>query len=207
MQQIQTPAEPVGHRVLETRKEGVMGTERARGIFISLVLAAATLLAVLEVTAERGVDSGPKRETSWVSALREVDEAIARGDMMSAAAARHEAYRAAVASRTWEGYLTAGEAARRLGDATQGRAAAAPEARKLYLAALFRARSQHSLDGVLQATEAFARLGDVDAVTQGLSIARDLAGADPAAQARVRRAADRSTADATALGLPGDEDF
>jgi len=184
-----------------------MGTERARGIFIALVLTAATLLAVLEVTAERRAGPGPKRDTSWVSALRDVDEAIARGDMMSAAAARHEAYRAAVASRTWEGYLAAGDAALRLGEATRGRAAAAPDARKLYLAALFRARSQHSLDGVLQSTEAFNRLGDLDAVAQGLSIARDLAGPDPTAQARVRRAADRSTAHATTPDTHGDEDF
>src|SRR5262249_28700600 len=141
------------------------------------------------------------------SALRDVDDAIARGDMMSAAAARHGAYRAAVASRTWEGYLTAGDAALRLGEATQGRAAAEPEARQLYLAALSRARSQHSMDGVLQPAEAFARRGGADAVAQGLSIARDLAGSDPAAQARVRRGADRSTADATALGAHGDEDF
>ena len=184
-----------------------MGTERVRGIFISLVLAVATLLAVLEVTAERADRAEPKPASSSGSALRDMDEAIARGDVMSAAAARHEAYRSAVAGRTWQGYLAAGDAALRLGDATRGRAAAAPDARKLYVAALFRARSQHSLDGVLQATEAFARLGDSDAVAQGLSIARDLAGSDPAAQARVRRSADRSTADATSTEASHDEDF
>jgi len=186
-----------------------METERPRAIFVSLVLLAATLLAVLEVTAERGVDRAPapKPAPSSVSALREVDAAIARGDVMSAAAARHEAYRAAVADHTWQGYLAAGDAALRLGDATQSRAAAAPEARKLYLAALFRARSQHSLDGVLQATEGFARLGDTAAVTQGLSIAHDLAGSDPIAQARVRRTAGRSTADAGPTDTYGDEDF
>ena len=206
MEQIHASATRAGRRVLETRKEGAMGTERARAVFISLVLASATLLAVLEVTAERRVDSSSKRDVSWVSALREVDEAIARGDVMSAAAARHEAYRAAVAGRTWQGYLAAGDAALRLGDATQSRAAAAPDARKLYLAALFRARSQHSLDGVLQTTEAFARLGDSDAVAQGLSIAREMAGLDPAAQARVRGVTDRST-DAPPTGTDDGEDF
>ena len=177
-----------------------MGTDRTRRGFISLVLAAATLLAVLEVTAERGGEPAPQQETSWVSSLSEMDQAIARGDLMAAAAARRETYRAAIASQTWEGFLGAGDAVLRLGDATQSRGAAEPDARRLYLAALFRARSQYSLDGVLQATEAFARLGDREVVAQGLSIAVGLAGADPAAQARVRGAADRSSREAVAAG-------
>jgi hypothetical protein len=177
-----------------------MGTESTRGVFISLVLAAATLLAVLEVTAERGGTPAPKQDTSWVSSLREMDQAIAQGDLMAAEAARREAYRAAIASRTWEGFLAAGDAVLRLGDATQSRGAAEPDARRLYLAALFRARSQYSLQGVLQATEAFDRLGDHDVVAQGLSLAVDLAGSDPAAQARVRGVADRSSREAVAAG-------
>jgi hypothetical protein len=61
------------------------------------------------------------------------------------------------------------------------------------------------LDGVLQATEAFARLGDRDVVAQGLSIAIDLAGSDPAAQARVRGVADRSFHEAVAAGERGED--
>ncbi|HZE36664.1 MAG TPA: hypothetical protein VE482_09215 [Candidatus Eisenbacteria bacterium] len=174
-------------------------TERARGAFVSVVLAAATLLAVLEVTAERGADPSLRSNTSWASSLREMEEAIARGDVMSAAAVRRETYRAAITSRTWEGFIAAGDAVLRLGDLTQSRGAAEPDARRLYLAALFRAHSQDSLDGVLQATEAFARLGDQEVVARGLSIAHELAGSDPAAQARVRMIADRSTREAVTV--------
>jgi len=182
------------------REENAMSsTERARGAFVSVVLAAATLLAVLEVTAERGADPSLRSNTSWASSLREMEEAIARGDVMSAAAVRRETYRAAITSRTWEGFIAAGDAVLRLGDLTQSRGAAEPDARRLYLAALFRAHSQDSLDGVLQATEAFARLGDQEVVARGLSIAHELAGSDPAAQARVRMIADRSTREAVTM--------
>jgi len=58
---------------------------------------------------------------------------------------------------------------------------------------------------VLQATEAFARLGDPEVVAQGLSIAHDLAGSDPTAQARVRMIADRSTREAVTVS-EGNED-
>jgi hypothetical protein len=182
-----------------------MGTDSRRRAFIPLVLAAASVLAVLEVTAERGGESAPKQETSWVSSLHEMDQAISRGDLMAAAGACREGYRAALGDRTWEGFLAAGDAVLRLGDATQSRAAAEPDARRLYSAALFRARSQYSLDGVLLATEAFARLGDREVVTQGLSIAIGLAGSDPAAQARVRRVADRSSREAMAAGERGED--
>lgn len=182
-----------------------MGTDSKRRIFFSLVLGVASLLAVLEVTAERAGEPFSKQDTSWVSSLSVMDRAIARGDLMGAAAARREAYRAAIADRTWEGFLAAGDAVLRLGDAAQSRGAAEPDARRLYLAALFRARSQYSLDGVLRATEAFARLGDREVVAQGLSIAVDLAGPDPAAQARVREVADRSSREAMAAGERGEE--
>jgi hypothetical protein len=160
---------------------------------IYTVLVAATLLAALEVTVARGGASAMKADMPSTSPLREMDRAIARGDVASALTARHEAQRAAIASRRWEGFLAAGDATIRLGEATRNRSAAEPEARRLYLSALFRARGQQSLDGVLLATEAFARLGDRDVVDKGLRMARDLAGSDPEAQARVRLFEDRSS--------------
>lgn len=162
-------------------------------VFLYMVLGAAALLAALEVTAARGSASARKGDTPWTSPLRDMDQAIARGDVASAVTARQEAYRAAIASRKWEGFLAAGDAILRLGETTESRSLAEPEARRLYLSALFRARGQQSLDGVLLATEAFARLGDRDAVEQGLRMARDLAGSDPEAQARVRLVEDRSS--------------
>jgi hypothetical protein len=171
--------------------------------FIFVVLGVATLLAALEVTAARGSGSAPKADTQWTSPLVDIDQAIARGDVASAVTARQEAYRAAIASRRWEGFLAAGDAILRLGDMTQNRSTAEPEARRLYLSALFRARGQQSLDGVLLATEAFARLGDRDVVEKGLRMARDLAGSDPGAQARVRLVEDRSSRSAVAAGDGG----
>jgi len=167
-------------------------------VFIYVVLVAVTLLAALEVTAARGSVSAPKADTSSASPLRHMGQAIARGDVAFAVTARNEAYRAAIASRRWEGFLAAGDAILRLGDMTQNRSTAEPEARRLYLSALFRARGQQSLDGVLLATEVFARLGDGDVVEKGLRMARDLAGSDPEAQARVRMVADRSSRSAEA---------
>jgi len=169
-------------------------------VFIYAVLAAATLLAALEVTVARGSASAPKAGTPSPLPLRDMDQAIARGDVASAVTARNEAYRAAIASRRWEVFLAAGDAILRLGDLTQSRSIAEPEARRLFLSALFRARSQQSLDGVLLATEAFARLGDSDVVEHGLRMARDLAGSDPAAQARVRLVENRSSRSAATGG-------
>lgn len=168
--------------------------------FIYVVLAAAALLAALEMTAARGSASAPKAETSWTSPLRDMDQAIARGDVASAVTARHKVYQAAIASRRWEGFLAAGDAILRLGEVTQRRSMAEPEARRLYLPALFHARSQQSLDGVLLVTEAFARLGDGDVVEKGLRMARDLAGSDPEAQKRVNRVEDRASQSAAAGG-------
>ncbi len=169
-------------------------------VFIYAVLAAATLLAALEVTVARGSASAPKADTPWTSPLLDMDQAIGRGDVASAVTARNEAYRAAIASRRWEGFLAAGDAILRLGEMTQSRSTAESEARRLYLSALFRARGKQSLDGVLLATEAFSRLGDRDVVEQGLRMARDLAGSDPEAQARVRLVEDRSSRSAAAGG-------
>jgi hypothetical protein len=44
---------------------------------------------------------------------------------------------------------------------------------------------------VLQAADAFSRLGDASVVRQALVVARDLAGRDPVAQARVDTAAEK----------------
>lgn len=180
-----------------------MSSKRSKRLFIYIVLAVATLAAALEVTAARRGDPRPKPETPWLAPLETMNQAIERADFTAAEMARHEAYRAAIASRRWEAVLAVGDATLRMGEATHSRPAAKSEARRLYLSALFRARDQRSLDGVLLATEAFARLGDRDVVDQGLHIARDLAGPDPVAQARVRSLAERSPRGAAAAGHRG----
>lgn len=55
------------------------------------------------------------------------------------------------------------------------RGACESAARTCYLIALFRARTQESLEGILEITEAFAALGDQDVAGYGLGIAAKIA--------------------------------
>jgi hypothetical protein len=162
-----------------------MGDLRARRIFFALVLGGAALLGALEVALARASNYIMRPSAPWVTPLQDMDAALARADLAAAAAARHRAHLAALGSRSWEGFLAVGDAALRIGDAAGDRRAMEPAARRAYLRALTYARAQRSLDGVLQATESFARLGDRDTVEQGIRMARDLAGTDDDAQARV----------------------
>ena len=76
--------------------------------------------------------------------------------------------------------LRLGDDARRRGDV--------PAARRAYLVALFRARGEGSLPGVVAAAEAFAALGDEAVVQQAVAMAEPLAtapGADATARARL----------------------
>ena len=162
-----------------------MDAERVRRVFLSLVLVAAALLAVLEMTLARAGGPAAKPATPWLAPIADTERALASGDLASAMASRHRAHLAALGSGNWEGFLAVGDAALRLGEASGDRLAMEPEARRAYRAALARARAQRSLDGVLRATESFARLGDHDVVERGIRMARDLAGTDRDAQARV----------------------
>jgi hypothetical protein len=91
--------------------------------------------------------------------------------------------------------LDVGDAYLRIGEVAKGREPAKAKARSLYMAALLRARSQGSLDGVLRAGEAFAALGDHGVASQAIRIAEALAaeGNDPYASARVRSIKERLT--------------
>jgi len=162
-----------------------MDGERGRRILMTLILGVAALLAALEVTLARGSDRTLGPSAPRLAPLEDKDRALAEGDLVSAATARHRAHLAALGSRSWEGFLAVGDAALRLGDASGDRARMKPEARRAYLAALMRARSERSLDGVLRATESFAVIGDREMVEQGIRIARDVAGRDDLAQERI----------------------
>jgi hypothetical protein len=72
---------------------------------------------------------------------------------------------------SWEAVLQLGDQARARGDV--------PAARRAYLTALFRARGERALAGVIGAAEGFKALGDRDAVEHALRIAASL-GADRA---------------------------
>jgi len=168
-----------------------MGIDRARHVFMCLIFVAAMPLAALEMTLARTGGPAIRPAASWLTLLGDMDSALAHGDLASASAARHKAHLAALGSRSWEGFLAVGDAALRLGDASGDHRAMEAEARRAYLSALTRARAERSLDGVLGATESFVRLGDHQAVEQGIRMARDLAGPDADSQARVTTLAGR----------------
>ena len=78
----------------------------------------------------------------------------------------------------WERALQIGDEARARGDASS--------ARRAYLSALFRARGERSLPGVLGAAERFTALGDREVVGHVLSMASSLGIADADAETQRR---------------------
>lgn len=116
---------------------------------------------------------------AWTTPLGRVDTALDEGDSAAALSWWHEARAAAIRSGQWEGMIEVGDAARRF-------AGGRPRARQAFLTALFRARQQRSLDGVLRAATGFGELGDRDTLAQALRMAERAAGPDPRAQARVQ---------------------
>jgi len=110
--------------------------------------------------------------TPWTPHIVAANAALRSGDLTAASAASTEAYRAALASRRWEGLIEAADAHLRLAQAAGAPQAGIPRARELYLAALFRARDARSLEGVLRAAQAFDRLGDREAADHAMRVAQ-----------------------------------
>jgi len=130
---------------------------------------------------------------------------MARGDFAAAETLWREAYAAALKSRHWEGVIAAGDTYRALGARAGFRTASVAKARQAYLAALFRARSEGSLAGVLIAAERFAELGDREVVEQCLRAARQVAAQsrDPYAEEHLRAFTERWAASAQELDARG----
>lgn len=122
----------------------------------------------------------------WTAHLERVAAALAQRNVSVAELAWQAAYGEALRSRRWEGMLAVGEVYLRIGEVAGNRKPAEAKARQAYLAALFRARQQESLDGVLRAAEAFAALGDREVAEQGVYVAQRLAARAQDAQARER---------------------
>jgi hypothetical protein len=76
-----------------------------------------------------------------------------------------EAYREALRSRRWETLLEVGDRAAEIA-AREASPEFRAEARRAYLAALFRARALRSAEGVRRVAEAFASLGDREVADQ-----------------------------------------
>ena len=147
----------------------------------------------VEWPAERPVSGG---ETPTASSTAEritaIGEAVQRGDLATARAAWDDAYRSLRRTRDWQGMAALGDAALEVASASGARQPWDADARQAYLGALFRARAEASLDGVLRATDAFATLGDRDIAEEGLRIAELVALRTGTAEARHRVLAHRS---------------
>ena len=113
----------------------------------------------------------------WVFPIQRVHAALAGQQVDAAEAAWHDAYTAALGGRDWRGLLAVGDASLRLGEVTQSPGLGEARARANYMAALFMARQQASLDGVLRVAGAFSTLGDHETVERCIATAERLAAA------------------------------
>ena len=145
----------------------------ARALVIgALVLAGLAAVSTLAIARGRSAEVGdPER----LAALAAMDEALVRNDRTGAVRAWQQARELGLRSRGWRGPAEAAEAELRLAAATDRVQQAKPHARELWLVALFRARAEGALDGVLHAAEGFARLGDHDAALLAVRIADNTA--------------------------------
>lgn len=178
-----------------------------RNRWVQIGIAAAVPLLALAIAAaaeRRGTTPDRTRDVPRTGHLQRVNEALAKNDISAAEQAWHDAYVKALGSRRWEGMVDAADAQLRIGTVAGTRKASEAKARGIYLAALFQARQQGSLDGVLRVTGAFAALGDREVVDQCLRIAEHLAAqsTDGQARDRVRAFRDRTASRMFVAGYP-----
>jgi hypothetical protein len=158
---------------------------------------------VRDVLADHAI--GTETQLAWQPRLLKVEQAMARGDFAAAETLWREAYAAALKSRHWEGVIAAGDTYRALGARAGFRAASVAKARQAYLTALFRARSEGSLAGVLITAERFAELGDREVVERCIRVARQVVAQsrDPYADEHLRAFTERWAASAQKLDARG----
>ena len=111
----------------------------------------------------------------WTAHLAAMDTAIADHNASAAVLSWRHAYAAALDQPGWRGLVEVAAAALRIGDIPGFKKAGESRARESYWTALFRARRQGSLNGVLDTAEAFGALGDRVMVEQCIRIAERLA--------------------------------
>src|SRR5215468_133508 len=157
----------------------------ATGSAVTMVTAPRTSPMVVAPPAVAKVVEADTRP-AWQMALDTMDRALAAADISGAEMAWRNAYGYAIRSRQWEALLAAGDGSLRIADHVLVKLPYRARAAEAWQAALFRARAQRSVDGVLRVAEGFARLGDAEGLTQVLRIADGLAAADPSGEARRR---------------------
>ncbi len=119
---------------------------------------------------EKGAQDGV-----WSAHIRKVHDALVRNDISSAEWAWHYAHVTALRSGSWISMIEVGDAALCIGEAAGFRQRSAERARQSYSVALMRARFQESIDGLRRIAQAFAVLGDGEAVDQCLQVTKSLA--------------------------------
>jgi hypothetical protein len=123
----------------------------------------------------------------WRAHLDVVTEELAQGHIDSAVRAWHDAYGAALQSRSWQSMIAVGDTFMAIGRASHSVRGARMNAREAYLAALIRARRDQSVEGALRSAQAFREIEDNALADQCLYIAGQLAMGDPDAEQRVQR--------------------
>lgn len=162
-----------------------LGLIVAMGTAVAIVPASRTWhTSVVPTSAAETV--GADTRPAWQIELETMDRALAVGDISGAEMAWRHAYGLAIRSRQWPALLAAGDGALRIGARVLVKRPYRARAADAWRTALFLARAQQSVDGVLQVAEDFARLGDAEGVTQVLRIADGLAATDPSGEARRR---------------------
>jgi hypothetical protein len=151
----------------------------SRGGWIGCGLAILVILTVALGTRHTpevaGFRTGGAGDDEWQSRLASVDRAVRRNDIDLASRLWLDAHGVALRSERWEPMLAAGQAALYIGRAAGTTDRVETEVRRCYLTALFRARDQQSVEGVLFVAEAFARMGDLEAARSALRVADTLA--------------------------------
>jgi hypothetical protein len=162
-------------------KRGPLVADGAR--FLLIALAITSMAAAVATVGRRAMGqrvaagaAGTPAPEPWALSIAAADAALARRDVNAAVQARHDAYSAALASRRWQGMVAVGDLILRIGDARSTSATAPAQARQAYLIALFRARAEGSVEGVMRTAEAFAALGDREVAENSVVIARTLRG-------------------------------
>lgn len=111
----------------------------------------------------------------WTEYIRAMDQALAEMNATAAVRAWRNAYAAALGMPGWRGLVEVAAASLRIATLPGFGKASEARARETYWTALFRARQQGSLNGVLDTAEAFGALGDRTMVEQCIRVAESLA--------------------------------
>jgi len=157
--------------------------KRLRWVGYSMAIFAILAVITVTVSTRRAPGSTTSHVAAgdaeaWVPYVASVDRALDARDIGRASRQWRDAYGVALRSQRCEAMLAAGEAALRIRRASSAMGGFDAEARQCFLIALFRARAERSVDGVMRAAEAFRQLGDTAVVEGALRMAHSFGPAE-----------------------------